>query len=110
MTSGQPNVECPSIQPAMIGGMAAARLRGTFVTLAAAGRSAGDTTAITYDVRAGTSICDSAARARRGAGGEEGGGGWARRRKEGGEHQEAVGREVGEHHRADEPDAVGDAH
>jgi len=35
------------------------------VTLAAAGRSAGVTTAITYDVRAGTSICDSADRSNR---------------------------------------------
>src|SRR5262249_55155370 len=40
----------------------AARLRGTAVTLAAAGRSAGVTTAITYEVRVGTSICESAAR------------------------------------------------
>ena len=30
--------------------------------LAAAGRSGGDTTAITYDPRVGTSICDSALR------------------------------------------------
>src|SRR5262245_46794919 len=42
--------------------MADARLRGTAVTLAAAVRSAGVTTAITYDVRVGTSICDSADR------------------------------------------------
>src|SRR5262249_15008555 len=45
--------------PAIVGLMAAARLRGTEVTLAAAGRSAGVTTAITKDVRVGTSICDN---------------------------------------------------
>src|SRR5215469_11708676 len=33
-------------------------LRGAEVMLAATGRSAGVTTAITYDVRAGTSICE----------------------------------------------------
>src|SRR5262249_5613897 len=61
MTSGQPNVVWLSIHPAAIGGSAEARLRGTVVTLAAAGL----TPATTYDVRAGTSICDSAARASR---------------------------------------------
>src|SRR6266404_8031126 len=35
-----------------------AMLRGGAVMLAAAGRSGGVTTAITYDVRAGTSICE----------------------------------------------------
>src|SRR5882724_5160210 len=45
--------------PAGTGARAAARLRGTLVTLAAAARSSGGTTAITYDWRAGTSICDS---------------------------------------------------
>src|SRR5215471_14376308 len=39
-----------------------ARLRGTEVTLAAAGRSGGVTTAMTYEVRVGTSICDNALR------------------------------------------------
>ena len=39
---------------------AEARLRGTVVMLAAAGRSAGGTIAITYELRVGTSICDSA--------------------------------------------------
>src|SRR6188472_1160974 len=62
MTSGHPNVVRANIQPARIGGTAEARLRGTAVTLAAAGRSAGVTTAITYEVRVGTSICDSAER------------------------------------------------
>jgi hypothetical protein len=47
MISGQPNVDSLSIHPAAIGGNADARLRGTFVTLAAAGRSSGVTTAIT---------------------------------------------------------------
>ena len=46
----------------MAGPIAAARLRGTAVMLAAAGRSGGVTTAITYEVRVGTSICDSAER------------------------------------------------
>src|SRR5688500_9356368 len=49
----------------MAGLMAEARLRGTAVTLAAAGRSASVTTAITYEERVGTSICESAARTRR---------------------------------------------
>lgn len=48
----------------MTGLTAAARLRGTDVTLAAAGRSGGVTTAITYEERVGTSICESAARTR----------------------------------------------
>src|SRR5688572_14724600 len=51
--------------PARSGLTAEARLRGTAVTLAAAARSPGVTTAITYEVRVGTSICESAARARR---------------------------------------------
>ena len=63
MISGHPKLVCASIQPARSGGSALARLRGTLVTLAAAARSSGSTTAITYDVRAGTSICDSSARA-----------------------------------------------
>ena len=47
ITSGHPNELWSSIQPANSGGTAAARLRGTWVTLAAAARSAGVTTAIT---------------------------------------------------------------
>ena len=62
MIRGHPKLLRLSIHPAAIGGSAPARLRGTFVTLAAAGRSSGETTAITYDVRAGTSICESADR------------------------------------------------
>src|SRR5216683_2634541 len=57
--NGHPEEEASNIIPAGIGARAAARLRGTFVTLAAAARSSGGTTAITYDWRAGTSICDS---------------------------------------------------
>lgn len=57
--SGHPNEERPSIQPARTGLAAAARLRGTEVMLAAAGRSAGVTMAITYELRVGTSICES---------------------------------------------------
>src|SRR5437868_10671492 len=61
--SGHPKLESPSIYPAISGLTADARLRGTDVTLAAAARSAGATTAITYELRVGTSICDSALRA-----------------------------------------------
>ena len=81
--------EWPSIHPAAIGGSAAARLRGTLVTLAAAGRSSGVTTAITYEVRAGTSICDSAARHSRHATASAG------VRHEGGQDQQPVGRAGG---------------
>src|SRR5262249_46500529 len=56
---GHPNVVWSSIQPASTGGNAAARLRGTLVTLAAAARSSGGTTAITYDCRAGTSMLET---------------------------------------------------
>src|SRR5918995_622300 len=62
MTNGQPKTERESSQPDSSGLRAAARLLGTAVTLAAAGRSAGETTAITYELRTGTSICDSALR------------------------------------------------
>ena len=48
--------------PLSVGLSAAARLLGTAVKLAAALRSAGVTTAITYAVRVGTSICDKALR------------------------------------------------
>ena len=61
-TSGQPKPEAASIAPASAGLAAAARLRGTDVTLAAAGRSSGATTAMTYEVRVGTSIWESALR------------------------------------------------
>src|SRR5215471_8731620 len=64
ITSGQPKPESVSSQPAIEGLMAEARLRGTEVTLAAAVRSAGVTTDSTYDVRVGTSICESALRTR----------------------------------------------
>ena len=47
MMSGQPKLECSSIQPAASGGRADARLRGTLVMAAAAVRSSGSTTAIT---------------------------------------------------------------
>src|ERR1700755_1569361 len=62
ITSGRPENAVDNSAPAMVGLIAAARLRGTAVTLAAAGRSAGGTRALTEDVRVGTSICDSAAR------------------------------------------------
>ena len=45
--SGQPKEDQLSRTPASRGASAAARLRGTLVTLAAAGRYAGGTTAIT---------------------------------------------------------------
>src|SRR5512146_401345 len=56
-----------NIAPVRDGLIAEARLRGTAVKLAAAGRSAGVTTDITYALRAGTSICESALRASRSA-------------------------------------------
>ena len=49
----------------MSGARAAARLRGTFVTLEAAARSSGGTTAMTKAWRAGTSIWDTAMRSNR---------------------------------------------
>src|SRR3954454_17423776 len=67
MISGQPNVDIPSRYPDSKGLAALARLRGTDVTLAAAARSAGGTTAITYELRVGTSICDNALRTNRSA-------------------------------------------
>src|SRR4051812_18569214 len=48
-----------NMAPVIDGLIAEARLRGTEVKLAAAGRSAGVTTLITNAPRAGTSICDS---------------------------------------------------
>ena len=59
---------------------------------------------MTYEVRAGTSICDSAARASRHATASSALGMNAR------EDQQDVGGEVGEDHGAHEPDAAGDAH
>src|SRR4029077_16716979 len=63
-TSGSPGKGSVRSMPANAGLIEEARLRGTAVTLAAAVRSAGVTTAITYDVRVGTSICESAERTR----------------------------------------------
>src|SRR5215475_5123006 len=60
-TRGSPENGIANIAPAKPGLSEDARLRGTAVTLAAAVRSAGVTTAMTYDVRVGTSICESAA-------------------------------------------------
>ena len=62
ITKGKPVKEVVSSAPAKAGLNDDARLRGTAVTLAAAGRSGGVTTAMTYDVRVGTSICESAER------------------------------------------------
>src|SRR5262249_25885298 len=60
--SGSPENPVPSKAPLSAGPTDRARLRGAAVIPAAADCSAGVTTAITYDVRVGTSICDSAAR------------------------------------------------
>src|SRR5512144_3244259 len=60
--SGRARNDAENIAPASAGLSEEARLRGTAVTLAAAGRSGGVTTAITYELRVGTSICDSADR------------------------------------------------
>src|SRR6516165_12243190 len=62
MTSGNAANEVESSAPESAGLTDDAKLRGTAVTLAAAVRSAGVTTAITYEVRVGTSICDNAER------------------------------------------------
>src|SRR6516225_7289523 len=63
ISSGQPNAESVKRYPEGIEPAAQAKVFGTAVTLAAAGRSDGVTTAITYEVLVGTSICDSALRA-----------------------------------------------
>src|SRR6516225_5784347 len=62
ISSGQPKVESVKSQPEIIEPAAQAKVFGTAVILAAAGRSGGVTTAITYEVLVGTSICDSALR------------------------------------------------
>src|SRR5262245_3964712 len=62
MTSGNARNDAENSAPDSAGLIDEARLRGTAVTLAAAVRSAGVTTAITYEVRVGTSICESAER------------------------------------------------
>src|SRR5260370_42425013 len=59
ITSGSPENGFVISAPANAGLNADARLRGTAVNPAAAARSGGVTTAITYEVRVGTSICDS---------------------------------------------------
>src|SRR5437899_10463462 len=64
-TSGAAMAPAANMAPVIVGLTAAARLRGTEVKLAAAGRSAGVTTDITNAPRAGTSICDSRLRASR---------------------------------------------
>src|SRR5687768_2616836 len=62
MTRGQPKDDPASSAPPSIGLSAEAKLRGTAVMLAAAGRSSGETTDMTKDVRVGTSIWDKALR------------------------------------------------
>ena len=62
-SSGAAIAPAANIAPVSVGPMAEARLRGTAVKLAAAGRSAGVTTDMTKAERAGTSICDKALRA-----------------------------------------------
>src|SRR5215469_14231988 len=63
MSSGHPNAESVSRYPEIIEPAAQAKVFGTAVMLAAAGRSSGATTAMTYELRVGTSICDKALRA-----------------------------------------------
>src|SRR3954451_5778861 len=62
ITREHPKPDAARRKPDRMGLIAAARLRGTAVTLAAAARSPGVTTAMTYEVRVGTSICESALR------------------------------------------------
>src|SRR5439155_21190826 len=52
-------------QPVTVGERAVAALRATFVNPAAAVRSSGSPTAIVYDCRVGTSICEMLIRARK---------------------------------------------
>ena len=66
-TSGHPNVDRDRRYPARNGLAADARLRGTAVMLAGAGRSPGVTMAMTYELRVGTSICESRLRTHRSA-------------------------------------------
>src|SRR6516164_10192457 len=54
----------PFTKPEISEPAAQAKVLGTAVMLAAAGRSSGATTAMTYEARVGTSICDRALRAR----------------------------------------------
>src|ERR1700722_17675859 len=61
--SGRPKPASDCKHPEMIEPVAQAKVLGTDVTLAAPGRSSGLTTAMTYDARVGTSICDNALRA-----------------------------------------------
>jgi hypothetical protein len=58
LIGGHAKLEAPSRWPARTGLATPATLRGAAVMLAAAGRSGGVTTAITYNVRAGTSTCE----------------------------------------------------
>src|ERR1700720_4317549 len=60
ISRGQPKPDSVNRYPEMIDPVAQAKVLGNEVTLAAAGRSSGLTTAMTYDARVGTSICDSA--------------------------------------------------
>src|SRR5882672_11074093 len=62
INNGQPNVDNVSRYPEISEPAAQAKVFGTAVMLAAAGRSSGATTAITYEARVGTSICDRALR------------------------------------------------
>ena len=64
MSGGQPKLETLSRYPEIVGLMAEARLQGTEVTPAAADRSGGVTTAITEELRVGTSICERRLRTR----------------------------------------------
>src|SRR5262245_2028975 len=58
MSNGQARRDAANKAPANAGLAAAARLRGTDVKLAAAARSISVTTAMTYEERVGTSICE----------------------------------------------------
>src|SRR5215469_1544470 len=63
MSSGHPNAESVRRYPEIIEPAAQANGLGAAVMLAAAGRSSGRTTAMTYELLVGTSICDRALRA-----------------------------------------------
>ena len=102
MMSGHPKLVRSSRRPASAGVDALARLRGTFVTLAAAARSSGSTTRMTSACRAGTSSCDSVARKSRNVMASGALGHDAR------EDQENVGGQMSEDHRAHETEPAGE--
>src|SRR5919204_3426933 len=67
MKNGAENAPTLNATPAMAGEIALVVVRATLVMPAVAVRSSGSTTAIVYDCRVGTSICETLMRARKNA-------------------------------------------